>query len=231
MVDASCMDKLMAVRNSDAPPAHKAAKLITSLSSKCGNTAAYKLEMGSYYIALEEYDTAREYLTAVANGEKSVAHYGSLGLGKIHLHKKDYESAIQQFSKIVNSHPSWDKGYEHLGIAYVHNDEYEKAIVILNQGLEITKSNHQIYRYLGFASYYQSNPEDAIKYLDKAFSLNKNLILDKNVMLVAARSNIQLKKYDVARALLTILISNISDIENDPEYIAAVKYYNDESDQ
>ena len=229
VASASCVDDLKDIRGADAQTAFKAAKVIANLGAKCGNTIEYSLELGSYYIKLKDYDYAARYFKAVIDGDNNAAHLGYLGLGKIHLHKMEFQRASEVFSKIVQDYPEWDKGYEHLGIAYVQSEKFKEAIQVLERGSEINRNNHQIFRYLGFAYFYISKPEEAISNFDNAFSLNQQLLLDKLMIIAASRSYIDIGKFEVAKSLLTILISNIPEIENDPQYILAVKYYNDKS--
>ena len=227
--EADCLDELNVIRNSQLPPNVKAAKLIAELSAKCGNIPEYYLELGSYYIAQNDYLKAKEQFLNVIDNYKEAAHQGGLGIGKIALHKKDFQEALDVFTGLVEKYPKWDKGYEHLGIAYVQTKNYRKAIDVLELGAKLNSNNYQVFRYLGFSYYYLSDPSKAINFFDKAFALNKQLLLDVPLMVAAARSYIDIGKYDVAKSLLTILISNVEGVENDQNYILAVKYYNEKS--
>ena len=104
---------------------------------------------------------------------------------------------------------------------------HAEAITVLEKGAQINGRNAQIWRYLGFANYYLSKPELAIRYFNRATSINKNLLLDKKLMIAASRSYVEIGKYDVAESLLSLLLNNVDGIKNDQEFLMAVKYLTD----
>ena len=226
-LEASCEEQIADISTSEWMPTEKLGALITGPGSKCADTATYKLEMGSNYIALEEYSKAREYFDTVIREFGSREHEALLGIGNIYLHKNEYDNAIEFYSQVVDKSPYWDRGYESLGTAYVVNGEYKSAIDILSKGLQINNKNVHIYRYLGFAYYYQSRPELAIENFNKAFALRKETLSDKYVMIAASRSYVEVDKIEVAESLLGILSSNVPGIEKDNDFRLVVKYLAD----
>lgn len=227
-IEPECSEEIAAIRNSPLQPAEKIAALITGPGTKCADSAEYNLEMGSYYIALEEYAQARKHFEIVIDEFPSREHEALLGIGNTYLHRGDFARAIDTYQQIVDRFPAWDKGYEYLGTAYVHNENFEAAIEILQRGVSVNSENIQMHRYLGFSHYYMSNPQQAIDSFDKAFALDKELLLDKHLMIAASRSYIELGKYDVAESLLMLLVSNVPEVEKDRDYLLAVKYLMDE---
>ncbi len=226
---AECIDEVRAIRDSGTGVMDKVAEMHSSIGVECKRSPVYVLELGSYYIQLKNYEKAEIQFRQIIENNPKFVHLGIFGLGNVQLARSDYESASEYYNRLVNRYPGWDKGYEYLGMAYVGQGKYGKAKDILSKGLEVTTTNSEIYRYLGFASYYLDDPKETIRFMDKAFSINRNLILDKKAMIAVIRSNIQLEKFEVAKSLLTILISNVPNLDKDPEYIQAVEYLVKES--
>lgn len=224
---ADCSKDLRSVRQSNLQVFQKVGFLITELAASCGNTDEYKLELGSYYIALQDYDLAEEYFTKVFQTSSTSRHSALLGIGNVYLHQERYSEAIDRYTLLVDEYSTWDIGYEYLGTAYVLAGKYSEAVKVLERGAGINSQNERIWKYLGFANYYLSRPNLAIKNFNKATSINKNLLLDKNLMIAASRSYVEIGKYDVAESLLVLLANNVNGIKTDEEFLLAVKYLKD----
>ncbi len=85
------------------------------------------LQLGELYLAMEEYDTAKEYLLkAIKKDDKSSIPYSDLGL--LNLEMEDYENAVKNFKTALNNREREDFTLQsNLAAAYLKKGQVDKT--------------------------------------------------------------------------------------------------------
>jgi tetratricopeptide (TPR) repeat protein len=79
-------------------------------------------------------EQANEYLRIC---QKSVTDFNECQYGKSLINKGQYEEAVTQFEKVIESSPENARAYFYLGMAYDHLEKYLPAIRALNKAIEL----------------------------------------------------------------------------------------------
>lgn len=135
----------------------------------------------------------------MANFEKATEKFNS----------KDYQGAIDEYKKIIESGSKTEEVYLGLGAAYQSLEKYDDAIKSYNEALKLNKENPETYYYLGSAYYDKGDYINAVETLQRSVSLNstnKEVIELLSNAKVAASDKItndalkdyHQKKYDIA---------------------------------
>jgi tetratricopeptide (TPR) repeat protein len=135
----------------------------------------------------------------------------------------DSTEASKIYEEVTKQYPDWWAGYSYLGLAQLGLGDYEKA----SMNFEIANSHMEqasTFRNLGLAYFNQKQFKKSYEAIDRAFSLDENILADRDAMLAAARSQIELGGYKLAKTLFTILLSKRSDLQNDNEFVRAALY-------
>jgi tetratricopeptide (TPR) repeat protein len=124
----------------------------------------------------------------------------------------NYDDAIAGFSRIINAHPEYVKGYFFRGYSYLKKRDYENALGDFQIVTELEPKNHKAFFYAGKAYYSLGLYNKSIEYFNKTTALNSkhvSAINDKGM------AYFQLKKYDEA------IISFKHALELDPKFAMA----------
>ncbi|MGB2862817.1 MAG: tetratricopeptide repeat protein, partial [Sedimentisphaerales bacterium] len=87
-------------------------------------------------------------LLAGCKEDKPVDHSSQ---GFAYAHTGQYDRAISEFTKAINSDPMSPEPYYNRGLAYYHKGEYDRAIEDCNKVLEINARHAEAYNNRGNA--------------------------------------------------------------------------------
>lgn len=99
--------------------------------------------------------------------------------GNAYYDLKQYERAIQDYSKAIALNTNYAEAYFNRGIVYYNLGQYERAILDYNKALEF-KQHEFIYNNRGNAYSKLGQKERAILDFDKAIELNPNYAMAYN---------------------------------------------------
>jgi tetratricopeptide (TPR) repeat protein len=218
-----CQESYEELTNLDSNDLNAQIRFWTSISVSCRGTGLYEYILGKLYINTEEYEKALLEFDRGLEYKSPYMKELSLGVGDTYLAQKKYSESSKIYEEVTKQYPDWWAGYSYLGLAQLGLGDYKKASI----NLEIANSHMEqasTFRNLGLAYFYQKQFKKSYESIDRAFSLDEKILADRDAMLAAARSQIELGNYQLAKTLLKILLSKNSDLQNDNEFIRAVLY-------
>lgn len=117
----------------------------------------------------DRFGSAREMKEALGIMSDPV-EYVSLGIEC--LKRKDYDRAIENFTKAIQLNPKYSEAYNNRGIAFVAKGNYEKALADYNTAIELNPEF--FYAFINRGKLYsdQVNHQQAIKDYSRAIELN-----------------------------------------------------------
>ena len=190
------------------------------LGNSCQGTGFYEYRLSKLYI------NAREYAKATQTIESGLV-YGTafnrellLAKGDIYLHQKDYATAENAYRVVTTKHPGWYAGFNYLGFALFAQGKHKQAIEILDKANSLMETA-DTYRTLTLAHHLLDNHEKAVESLNRAFSLDEDILADRDPMVAGIRSYAEIGKFDVSRNLLALLLNRKPEIKSDEEYLKA----------
>ncbi|HSE19945.1 MAG TPA: tetratricopeptide repeat protein [Pyrinomonadaceae bacterium] len=98
-----------------------------------------------------------------------------LALGKACTARKDYECAIENYSKAIKAGSKNAEAYVGRAWAYLDKSKYEDAILDCDKALELNADNAEAYAARGWARAYQEDFKSALADCDKAIELQSDL--------------------------------------------------------
>ncbi|MBC7327248.1 tetratricopeptide repeat protein [bacterium] len=94
-------------------------------------SAKSALRLGQCYLALEDYQNARKFFNMAIKGEDELKGEAMIGIGLSYMGEKNYDSAIDEFSQVLNQFKS-DKllayAYYNRGLAFKNKGWFIKAL-------------------------------------------------------------------------------------------------------
>jgi tetratricopeptide (TPR) repeat protein len=112
----------------------KNAETITS------NNYQVALELGNYFYAEKNYDSALEYYNLAQSLNPDDVE-GLLRLVKLYIEQKNFEKAIPEISRLIEKDKSNAEFYYLLGVCYEALGQFDRAIDVLTEGLKFDFGN------------------------------------------------------------------------------------------
>jgi tetratricopeptide (TPR) repeat protein len=125
--------------------------------------------------------------------------------------KRDYDKAIEYFTKAINLKPDYASFYYRRGEAYYKKGDYDKAIEDFTKAINLEHDNEYFYRWRGYAYREKREYDKAIEDLTKAINLKPNYFY-----LYYQRGKTYLKKGSYEKAIEDF--SKVIEIAINPEY-------------
>ncbi len=189
----------------------------------CSGTGLYEYQLGKYYIANREYKNAKSILEKGLSFDSGYRKELNLARANIFLHQKNYPLAAKHYRTVTQKFPEWWAGYNYLGFSLFAQGKNKEAVKYLVKSNELSEQA-DTYRTLTLAYYLLDEHAQAVDSLNRAFSLNEDIVADRDPMVAGIRSYADLGKYDVSRKLLAMLLQKNPSIKNDNEYLRAGFY-------
>lgn len=95
-----------------------------------------------------------------------------LNNGEKYFEKKDYELAIEEYSKAIGANPMYALAYLYRGDAYFQKQNYDRAIIDYTKAIEINPLFTEAYCYRSHAYLIKKNYEQTIADSSRAIELN-----------------------------------------------------------
>jgi tetratricopeptide (TPR) repeat protein len=137
--------------------------------------------------------------------------------------ESDWEKINKGFLRLTEEYPDWYRGYLGLSsLAMVFND-YDNTIKFA----QIANSKQQsasAYKNLTIAYMQLDNYQKALENGEMAYTLDNNLLSDREYMLALAISLVVNNNFDDAKAILATLVKYQPQVEHDKGFQNAVKY-------
>ena len=92
--------------------------------------------------------------------------------GLAHYERGQYDLAIADFDKAIESNPAYAAAYSNRGLSYLHKGEYDLAVGDLARAIELDPKNAVSHHNLGFAHNQKGKWDLAIPALSKALELD-----------------------------------------------------------
>ena len=92
-------------------------------------------------------------------------------LGNIYADREDYELALEEFTKVVESDPEFNVAYFNLGAVYYNLKQYENSVAAFEEVKDTFTRDWELYFYLGKAFKKLGNEEQALVNLLKSSHL------------------------------------------------------------
>ena len=90
--------------------------------------------------------------------------------------KNEYESAIDNYNKVIKLDPVHVEAYYHRGIAHYHIDEIPEAIQSFSKVIELNPKHAEAYYHRGIARYHINEFPKAIHDYNQAIALNREYV-------------------------------------------------------
>ena len=136
-----------------------------------------------YYLSTNDIENTETVLSQISVSQDIAGILYDL-YGLVELKKNRIDSAIEYFSKSIQSMPDFPLPYHNRAIAYKLQGEYEKAKLDLDHAIGLNEDISVFYFTLAKLNERLENKEDALYYYEKA--------LYKNPVYVEARTNYSL---------------------------------------
>ena len=111
--------------------------------------------------------------TVKKNPNNDRAHYN---LGLIYQSQGDFESARQEFSKVVQLNPGYSEAHNSLGTAYANLNQIEKALLHYRRAIDLSPNYARAHYNLGNTLVKMGRYDEAIGAYQKAVQLNPDYI-------------------------------------------------------
>ena len=216
---AECEDHFGKIAQSSDETSEKISRW-KEFSESCAGTGVYGYQLAKLHIANRDYSAAEKVLSTSENFPPPYEQYAALAKGDVVLHQKDYESAEARYRKVVDAYPDWSNGYSNLGFALLAMGKYQEAVVNFEKSISI-QPTATAYRDAALAYYSLNEYERAAAALNNAYSLNNNIVSDRDAMVVGVRSFAELGKFEVAKNLLAMLLQARPSMKEDDEFLKA----------
>lgn len=206
-----------------AAKAEAKAEALSGVSEACRRHPYYRYLAGKAHIRAKRYDAAKAAFDAGLADPGRYERALKLAVADIALHRGDYRRAAAGYRAVTAEFPDWHVGHEFLGFALFALDELDAARTALERSIDLQESA-DAYRTLTLVYYSQGEFEKSIDALNRGFSLNENLLGDRDFMVAGVRSYTELGRFDIARGLLAAMLKQNRAIKQDPEFLRAGHY-------
>ena len=219
--NSDCEAEIFDVLDKGLEP-EKSIEALEGISEDCdGEVLRYNL--GKLYVAGRIYDKAEESFSKGLEFQGKLIKELELAFGDVKLHQKDYAAAEGIYHEIANKYPDWWVGLNYLGFAQLAQNKFHDSVKSYKKSNAI-HPQYDSYRNITLAYYSIGSFEKAIESLNIAFQMDESIVSDRDPMIVGAKSYIEIGKLDVAKKLLTMLLSTDQNLQNDEEFIKAALY-------
>lgn len=200
-----------------------AADALSGVNEACRGHPYYHYMIGKAHIRAKRYDAARAAFDAGLADPGRYEKALKLAVADIALHQRDYRRAATAYRVVTAEFPDWHVGFEYLGFALFALNDLDAARTALEQSIRLQESA-DAYRTLTLVYYKQGEFEKSIDALNRGFSLNENLLSDRDFMVAGVRSYTELGRFDIARGLLAAMLKQNRALKQDPEFLRAGHY-------
>ena len=107
----------------------------------------------------------------IINAQKATEYYSE---GNKKLYIKDYEGAIENYSKAIDLSSKFADAYFNRGIAYVRINEYNKGIDDFTKVISLDSSSFDVFFHRAYSNFQLNNWERCIDDCNKAILINPN---------------------------------------------------------
>ena len=196
----------------------------------CLNSGFYEFKLGWLYIYSEEYTKALNTFKRGIEKNKGYVKDLKLGIADVSFNrasragqKSEYAIAESLYREMIQEYPTWHAPYEQMAALKLLQDEFESSVEYGENSVRIQPT---AYAYRNLAISYQNigQYEKCIEAMNDGYELDKTLFEDKNLMLSTSVSYTKLKKFELARNTLAVLMQNREGIENDPDFNMVLNY-------
>ena len=201
----------------------EAADALSGVSEACRQHPYYHYLAGKAHIRAKRYDAARAAFDAGLAAPGAFEKALKLAVADIALHQRDYRRAASAYRAVTAEFPDWHVGFEYLGFALFALNDLDEARMALERSIRLQESA-DAYRTLTLVYYSQGEYEKSIDALNRGFSLNENLLDDRDFMVAGVRSYTELGRFDIARGLLAAMLKQNRALKQDPEFLRAGHY-------
>ena len=126
-------------------------------------------------------------------------------LGWIDLElKRDYASAVADYSRVAALKPDWPEAHNNLGVAWKKSGELEKAVASFNRALELRQGYSEAWSNLGWARAEEKKWPEARADFEQALKFSPN---DEGALYGLSQAQRELRDYSGAEKTLNSLIS------------------------
>jgi protein O-mannosyl-transferase len=119
-------------------------------------------------------DTMSFYNSSISQNPDNASLYNNRGNAKNNI--KDFQGAIEDFTKAIELKPNYVFAYNNRGNAYKTIGDPDKAIKDFNKAIELSPNTAEAYYNRGNSYYKNGDFEMAIENFNKAIELNPNLV-------------------------------------------------------
>ena len=155
------------------------------------------VDLGDYYMRMEEYDQAKEiYNTVITLDVQNLRAYEMLGF--ILLNEEKFEEAIEMYNKAIELCSKDPNTYLALGWLFSHMDKLDEARVQYMKTLELSPESGDAYCYLGYLLCREEKLEEAKLHFLKAIELGTQ---NKDVFVSLGWLYLMEDNYSEAKAL------------------------------
>ena len=109
-------------------------------------------------------------------GVFSQAYFQPYKAGETFYNNKEYKSAIEQFTKVIELKGDYDKAMNYRGLCYEKEGDYEKAAFDFNKAVGLKEKEGEYHSNLGRAYFNLGKYEEAIASLSIAIDRDKKLL-------------------------------------------------------
>lgn len=189
----------------------------------CPNKGEILYFLGKAKLREKDFEAASEYFVRGLENPGIAEAELRLALGDVELTRGDYALAATIYEKVADDYPDWELALDYLGFALFATGDYERAKIHLRQSIGIRESAAS-YRTLTLVEYSLGDWEAAIDALNRGYSLDDQLLADRDFMVAGVRSYTEIARYDVARSLLALLLDARPEMRDDEEFVRAGFY-------
>ncbi|NND08231.1 MAG: phospholipid carrier-dependent glycosyltransferase [Saprospiraceae bacterium] len=126
---------------------------------------------GGYWPTSKTIKSIHANATSIAiieqDDDQHNAYYGDAA-----VKRKDWDTALQYFTKEVQAHPDSELAWVGLGMAYLNKNQAQLAKHPLEKALQITPENQNGLNFMGYYHYVSGNATEAKRYFTKAGELH-----------------------------------------------------------
>jgi len=189
----------------------------------CKGTGFYEYELSELYIRNRDYGKSNEVIEKGLGYKTSFDKELLFARGNVFLHQKDYAAAESAYKVVTEMYPDWNIGFDYLGFTVFAQGQNPRAVEILNRANRL-KETADSYRTLTLAHHLLGNHEQAVDSLNRAYSLDEDILADRDPMVAGIRSYADIGKFDVSQQLLALLLNKNPEIRTDNEFLKAGFY-------
>jgi tetratricopeptide (TPR) repeat protein len=112
---------------------------------------------------------------------QAVQHYDN---GRARSDKRDFDGAIDEYTKAIEADPTFVKAYLNRGIERENKDDYRGAVADFTKVIELNPKNLQAYMSRGSSRIFTKDPDGAVEDFTKAIELDTRPAMQKVNVLI-----------------------------------------------